>query len=467
MLPDFSHARIFSSGRIAKYLRGLLASYGSVGVVFLFTAITVPLGVSSMGLEGWGIWIFCQQASAAIGLLESLTQSAFVRLLVQVKDDPSSEDYKKMVLMGRRSFRAQGLLLLLFHAGFAALLPALFPNFSGASGWETVGLLGISSFVNQLGKINGQLLYAHQHQDRAVFSTTLGLLVGLLMLLFCLPRFAYPQTMACSFILGGASSQYFYWLFARRQKCLPTFPGTPKLRWQDFRPLWFWGRQFFLFSFLNNLASNLPTLLAGRFLPLEIVGVWGVLQRVANMVSQIVLKFPQLAAPVLMEMHARGEEKSFQKRANQILWIQDLCGSFILGVLATGGSFLLAAWLGKVFVLNFWILPLFALALFADFDQRFRFDVETTRLQMKRPTAAAFAKVFLILAFVPFLSHDYGLLGMAMALGVVYILFLLPLSLSSAFFPSSYSLSWKPTLIGAIVFILTAFMTWLARFFLS
>lgn len=87
--------RIFSPSRMAKYLRGLATSYGSLGVAVLFTAVTVPLGVAQMGLEGWGVWIFCQQASATICLFESFTQSAFVRLLIQVKDDTGSENYKK------------------------------------------------------------------------------------------------------------------------------------------------------------------------------------------------------------------------------------------------------------------------------------------------------------------------------------------------------------------------------------
>lgn len=91
--------QVFSQGRMAKYVRGLVTGYGSLGVVVLSTAITVPIGISKMGLEGWGIWIFCQQASAAICLFESFTQSAFVRLLIQVKDDTGSESYKKMVLM--------------------------------------------------------------------------------------------------------------------------------------------------------------------------------------------------------------------------------------------------------------------------------------------------------------------------------------------------------------------------------
>jgi len=83
-----------------------------MGVVFLFTAITVPLGISSMDLAGWGVWVFCQQASATICLFESFTQSAFMRLLIQVKENQSSEAYEKLIWMGLLSFCSQGVLIL-------------------------------------------------------------------------------------------------------------------------------------------------------------------------------------------------------------------------------------------------------------------------------------------------------------------------------------------------------------------
>ena len=168
-----------------------------------------------MGLAGWGVWVFCQQASATICLFESFTQSAYVRLLIQVKDDTSSESYKKMVWMGRWSFWAQGVILLVFHAAFAALLSILFPNFSGTDGWLTICIMGLASLINQAGKINGQLLYAHQHQDRASLAATVGLLINLLVVVFYLPRYPSATTMAWAFLAGSLAGQTMYWGFAR------------------------------------------------------------------------------------------------------------------------------------------------------------------------------------------------------------------------------------------------------------
>lgn len=450
---------LFSSGRLPAYFRGLLTSYGSMGVVFLFTAITVPLGISSMGLAGWGVWVFCQQASATICLFESFTQSAYVRLLIQVKDDTSSESYKKMVWMGRWSFWAQGGLLLVAHAAFAAVLSNLFPNFSGTDAWMTICLMGLASLINQAGKINGQLLYAHQHQDRTSLAATAGLLVNLLVVVVCLPRHPSAQTMAWAFLLGSLAGQILYWGFARLAKCLPTYPAAPSIQLSDFQPLWFWGKRFFLFSLLNNLSTTLPTLLAARSLPLEIVGVWGVLQKIANMVSQAVLKIPQTAVPALMEMHARGEEARFHKRSQQILWTQNALAGLILGFFAFGGDFLLKVWLGKEMPLGVWILPLFTLSLLADFDQRSRFDLETVRLMMRRPTLVAFLKFILILISIPPLSYFYGLTGMILALAIIFGLVLLPLSL--LWIPSrSYSLPVVCTLAGVGAYLLAAGAGW-------
>lgn len=353
----------------------------------------------------------------------------------------------------------------MLHLAFAFILPWLFPNLSGPSAWMTTLVLGGTALVNQAGKINGQLLYAHQHQDQASLAATAGLLLSLFGVVFFLPRFPRPETMAWALLAGSVGGQFLYWFFAHQSKCRPTFSGSPRICWDDFRPLWQWGRRFFLYSLLNNLSTNLPTLLAGRFLPLEMVGVWGVLQRIANMVSQGVLKVPQLAVPALMEMHARGEESQFRKRSQQILWSQNTLAGLALGGFAAGGDIFLRIWLGKSLPMDTWVLPVFALALLADFDQRFRFDLETVRLQIRRPTFAACLKILLIVLLVPWLSHQYGLLGMAGALGAVYGIFLLPISLSPAFFPPCYSLSGRPTLAGAIAFSAAAIAVWLSKLF--
>jgi O-antigen/teichoic acid export membrane protein len=200
--------------------------------------------------------------------------------------------------------------------------------------------------------------------------------------------------------------------------------------------------------------------LASRFFPLEMVGAWGVLQRIANMVSQAVLKITQTSVPALMEMHARGEEARFFKRSQQILWAQNVFAGLVLGFFAFGGEFLLKVWLGKELPLGGWILPLFTLSLLADFDQRFRFDLETVRLMMRRPTLVAFLKIILILISIPPLGHFYGLTGMVLALATVFGLILLPLSLLKI--PCrSYSLPAVCTLAGAGAYLLAAGAGWL------
>jgi O-antigen/teichoic acid export membrane protein len=197
------------------------------------------------------------------------------------------------------------------------------------------------------------------------------------------------------------------------------------------------------------------------------VGVWGVLQRIANMMSQAVSKVSQLAVPALMEMHARREETRFRKRSRQVLWVQNSLAGFGLGIIATGGDVLLKIWLGKPIPLGAWALPLFTLALLADFDQRARFGLETLRLQIRRPTFASFLKVFLLLLSIPFLIHFYGLTGMSMALAVTYAVFLLPLSISKTLFSNSYSLSWLATAGGFTMFVIGSALGLLGKFFFA
>jgi len=420
-----------------------------------------------MGLAGWGIWVFCQQASATICLFESFTQSAFMRLLIQVKDNQSSEAYKKLIWLGLLSFCSQGVLIFLIHLGLATTLPRFFPNFENTSTSGLILIMGFSALINQMGKINGQLLYAHQQQDVAAVAATTGLLVNLLVVLTFLPTYPNPQTMGWGFLAGSVSSQVLYWIFVKRRDYYPFFADFPIFQWVDFQGLFFWGRKFFLVSFLNNLSGSLPTLLAGRFLSLELVGVWGVLQRIGNLASQLLLKIPQLAIPALMEMHARGEEQRFRKRSQQLLWMQNVLAGIFLGIFAGAGDFLLSLWISMATPIPGLILCIFALGLLADFDQRLRFDLEATRFQLNRPTLASFIKIASTLLCVPLCSVVYGLSGMVAALSAIYALLVLPLAFVNKPFRDSYSLTATPTIAGLSVFLFFYFLLlWMRSFVL-
>ena len=185
------------------------------------------------------------------------------------------------------------------------------------------------------------------------------------------------------------------------------------------------------------------------------LGVWGVLQRIANMMSQAVQKIPQLAIPALMEMHARSEESRFYKRGGQILLIQNTLAAAALGILAVWGDFFLKLWLGKELPLGLWILPVFCASLLLDFDQRIRYGFDSLRLHLRRPTAAACLKTFLILLGLPICIHLFGLIGMVAGLAALYGLILLPLAFAKNLFPGSFILPIWPTLIGFFTFLLS------------
>ena len=341
--------------------------------------------------------------------------------------------------------------------GHAAIF---FPQLKHHLGLDDHRRAGVDGFGQSSRKNQRTASLRHQHQDLAAFAVTAGVLVNLFLAVTFLPRHPQAQTMAWAFFGGSLTTKMLYTFFAFRAGCRPTYPGSPKIGWPDFKPLWFWGRRFFLYSLLDNLASNLPTLLAGRFLSLEMLGVWGVLQRIANMMSQAVQKIPQLAAPALMEMHSRGEETRFRRRSGQVLIIQNCLGGAALGALSFGGDFFLKVWLGKPIPMDCWVLPLFTFGLLADFDQRIRFSMDAIRLQMWRPTIAAVLKVSLILLLVPWMSRFYSLTGMTLALAIISGLVLLPISLVGIFPQTSYCLSPKETVAGLAAYVIMSGVAW-------
>ena len=56
-------------------------------------------------------------------------------------------------------------------------------------------------------------------------------------------------------------------------------------------------------------------------------------------------------------------------------------------------------------------------------------------------------------------------MGMSIALGFVYAVVLLPLSISKTIFPNSYSLSWHSTAGGLAMFVIGSALGLLGKFF--
>jgi O-antigen/teichoic acid export membrane protein len=434
--------------RLDKYLRGLGVSYANVAVAVAFTAITIPWAVHILGWEGWGLWVICQQSSAFICMIETFTQSGFVRVLVSVKDCPESPAYKKLVLLGFYVSLLQGVIFLAAHLLLGWKFNFFFPAQAPGDAWPVILVMAASVWIGQLGRVAGQILYVRQNQAEAGLSTAAGLGANLALVGLLLPWMKSPVALAWAYFGGTALTQFLYVFWLKKAGAWPTFPGKAQPGWGEISPMLHLGRQFFAYGFLGNAATVLPTLLIGRLLPLEQAGIWGVLQRVVGLASLLLQKISGLAAPALMEMHARNEQDRFLRRSRQLLLLQNSLAGVGLGVLAGAGTPLLAWWLGQPFNAGPWLLPSLSLAIYAELDQRLRIDIDTLALQMKRAVFLSFVRVGVVVAAIVLGTKWAGLDGAVAAMALGYALIMVPLATLPLGCLRGYTLDSRPTWIG-------------------
>lgn len=385
--------------RTQRYLRSLQANYLNIPLVFLYTALTVPLGLKLLGPEGWGTWVICLQLSTFINLWENFSTGALVRRLVEFKDNRSSAGYIKFFFLGLLTFRTQGVLLLLAHLLAGWLVPRLFTNLDLQQTFSLMSVLGLVSLVQQLGKISGQCLYTYQRTDWASYASGAGLLVGLLVGCALLIQTSSLTSFAWGSFVSALVANSINFYGARSMRLFPDCSSLkPNLKMKDFFGFYSFSAPFFAHAVLSGLYTSLPVFLAGHFLNLEEAGRWGILQRIVNLFNQVSRSITQLSFPFLLEKASAVQAEALEKMASRVLMAQNSLTVLLAALFAVAGNRLILLWTGDPFA-GGWIPFLLGFAILVDMDQRFRFDLDSAVLYLNRALAA---DVFKILAFTVF-----------------------------------------------------------------
>lgn len=385
--------------RTQRYLRSLQANYLNIPLVFVYTALTVPLGLKFLGPEGWGTWVICLQISTFINLWENFSTGALVRRLVEFKDNRSSAGYIKFFFLGLLTFRTQGVLLLLAHLLAGWLAPRLFANLDLQQTFSLMSVLGLVSLVQQLGKISGQCLYLYQRVDWASYASGAGLLAGLLVGCALLIQTSSLTSLAWGSFVSALVANLINFYGARSMRLFPDCSSLkPNLKMKDFFGFFSFSAPFFAHAVLSGLYTSLPVFLAGHFLNLEEAGRWGILQRIVNLFNQVSRSITQLSIPFLLEKAYAAQAEALQKMASRVLMAQNSLTVLLAAPFAVAGNRLILLWTGDPFAGD-WIPFLLGFAILVDMDQRFRFDLDSAVLYLNRALAA---DVFKILAFTVF-----------------------------------------------------------------
>jgi len=274
-----------------------------------------------------------------------------------------------------------------------------------------MGVLGLVSLVQQLGKISGQCLYLYQRVDWASYASGAGLLAGLMVGCAMLIQTSSLTSLAWGSFVSALVANLINFYGARSMRLFPARSSPkPDLKIKDFFGFYSFSAPFFAHAVLSGFYTSLPVFLAGHFLSLQEAGRWGILQRIVGLFNQVSRSITQLSFPFLLEKASTLQTDALRKMASRVLMAQNGLTALMAALFAVAGNGLILLWTGAPFACG-WIPFLLGFSILVDMDQRFRFDLDTVVLYVRRALQADILKVVLLFSSGYLLIPHFSILG--------------------------------------------------------
>jgi Polysaccharide biosynthesis protein len=344
--------RLFKS----TYLVSLGAGYAQTAVTMLVSLIQVPLFLSYLGREQFGVWVLAIQVSTWLQLLDGGMNGALSRFIIDYRRDPRGEELRSCLATGMRVLLVQGVLVFALAAALGLGAQALF----GLSGKDAepfshiMLVLGVSGMLGFMNKVPQSWLYGCQRLDLA---NLVGLVMApfeLLLLVCFLSAGQGVMSLAWARLLMAGTALCITWWIAIRWVDFPW--RLVRGRWDApmFRLLAGFGGGMFLLTLGSLLLTMSQTTMAARHLGLAAAAVWAVAPKVFVMAQQLVSKLWDYRIPHLSALMADGLNDriatEFMRIYRVIAWI----GGATCGTLAATNPAFLDIWTRGVIHWEWW-----------------------------------------------------------------------------------------------------------------
>lgn len=307
--------------RFKRFAHSLASGYVLLGANMLYTLASVPLALHYLSKAEFGLWALASKIGVFIALVDFGLSASVARILIDHKDDRASGNYGAIIKTGLLVGIAQGVLVVLvgtilaFHIGpLLNIRPQLQPELK----WLMIGQC-VMTAVSFSTRTFGHLLSAHQRFDITNYAQTalFGVAFGVSWLAFARGHgvFSILWAYACTTAVLVAVN----WVGCIRLKLFPQPGEWGALTWVQFKGVFAFGSDIFLFSLGALLITASQTLLLTRLLGLETVTVWNICTRVYDVLQQVIYRIFDYSSSALAEMIVRGEKALLAARFRQIV----------------------------------------------------------------------------------------------------------------------------------------------------
>lgn len=307
--------------RFKRFAHSLASGYVLLVANMLYTLASVPLALHYLSKAEFGLWALATKLSVFIALVDFGLSASVARILIDHKDDRASGQYGAIIKTGFLVGAVQGLLVLLVGTVLAFYLGPLLeidPRLQPELQWLLTGQCAMLA-VSFAARTFNHLLTAHQRFDIANYTQTLLFPVA-----FAVTWFAFSQgqgvfSILWAYALTTVVQTAVNWLSCVRLKLLPRPGEWGALTWPQFKSVFVFGSDIFLFSLGALLITASQTILLTRLLGLETVTVWNICTRGYDVLQQVIYRIFDYSSSALAEMIVRGEKILLAARFRQIV----------------------------------------------------------------------------------------------------------------------------------------------------
>jgi len=337
----------------------------------VYSLASVPLALSYLSVEEFGLWAVVMQTANFLLLLDAGFSSGAGRLLIDVKDKRPCKAYGRMVATTFSVLTLASLIALFAGLALSKSLISwmqISPNLSGSAVNLITGQIIIAALTLPARTVGGCLV-AYGRIDLLNIAFTLSMVAGLAAMWLAFRAGAGIYSLLWANGVGAAYTVLSTLVYASKRNYLPQEAEVAAPTLKELREVIGLSHNIFL-NQIGGMVLNLSqALLLGRFAGLETVAVWSVGSKLYNLILQATDKIVQSAGPICSEMWARNEMQRFDLRIWQLKKLTLLAGSIGAASLIAFNTPFIAIWTsGRIVwdpMCNYFLALLFFLRVFA------------------------------------------------------------------------------------------------------
>jgi O-antigen/teichoic acid export membrane protein len=334
--------------RSKRFTQSLITGYGAIAVNIVFSLVSIPLALSYLSKEEFGLWALALQITGYLSLIDLGMTGAVGRFLADHKDDVNSDAYATHFATGCFVFITQALLIVAMGMVFSCFAPTLLSISPGLADEFTflLRILCVIAGFSIAGRCLAAPLWGFQRMDVINVAAT----VGLILQFFVMWLGFHLGYGVRSFAVAGAAPTLLalivYAVICSKNGYYPRLNVWLSPRWSIFKEMFAYGRDGMLLAIGSQLINATQITIISRTLGLDVAAIFSVATKLYSMSLQLFQKIVESAAPGLAEMFVRGESGQFVRRYWDMIFLTLATSSVGAVAIAAGNSAFISLWTG-------------------------------------------------------------------------------------------------------------------------